>query len=65
MMGELLDNYDLWKQRERERERELEKLPKCDECGEPITEDHYYVIGNQKICPDCLETYYRVENDEE
>ena len=33
-MGELLDNYDLWEQREMEREEALQKLPKCAECGE-------------------------------
>ena len=59
----MIDNYDLWGNHDRERERELQKLPKCDECGEPIQDDHYYQIGNQKICPGCLENYYRVEND--
>jgi formylmethanofuran dehydrogenase subunit E len=57
----MLDNYDLWEQHDRERERELQKLPKCDECMEHIQDDHYYVIGGEKICPACLDAYYRVE----
>ena len=64
-MAELLDNYDLWERHDRERERELKKFPKCDCCGEPITDDYYYDIDGDKICKDCLDKWYRVENDTE
>ena len=59
----MLDNYDLWEQHERERERELQRLPKCWDCDEHIQDDHYYMIDGKPVCPDCLENYYRVEND--
>lgn len=34
---------------------ELDKLPKCDDCGEPIQDDNFYLIMGCKFCPDCLE----------
>lgn len=40
-------------------QKELEKLPKCAECGEPVRDDHYYLINDEVICPDCLEANYR------
>ena len=51
------DRYDT------ECQKQLNKLPKCADCGEPIQDDHYYWINNEPICPDCLESGYRVEND--
>lgn len=38
-------------------ERELKKRPVCECCGEPITDDHYYDIFDQKVCSDCLKEY--------
>lgn len=35
----------------------LKKLPKCDECGEPIQYDKFHLIFGCKICPDCLEKF--------
>lgn len=40
----------------------LDKLPKCADCGEPIRDDHYYLINDEPICPDCLDAGYRKEN---
>lgn len=51
------DRYDAWCQ------KELDKLPKCADCEDPIQDDHYYVINDKPICPDCLESGYRKEND--
>lgn len=49
------DNYDLWEQHDRERERELQKLPKCDECGERIQDDYLYEINGELVCIECLD----------
>lgn len=57
------DNYSLWEANERRRERWLAQLPECDKCGFPIQADHYYEIEGKTICPDCLETYYKRENE--
>lgn len=40
----------------------LDKLPKCDYCGQPIQDDHYFDINGDAICPDCLEKHFRKEN---
>ena len=40
-------------------QKELEKLPVCADCGEPVQDDHYYLINDEVICPDCLEANYR------
>jgi formylmethanofuran dehydrogenase subunit E len=42
--------------------KRLERLPKCDLCGAPIYE-RYYLIGTDKVCPDCLENEYGREVD--
>lgn len=36
---------------------ELKKRPVCEYCGEPITDDHYYEIFEEKVCSDCLKEY--------
>lgn len=53
------DNYDRWKQHEAEQQAELDKLPKCEHCGEPIQSDYYYEIGNECLCEDCLNDNFR------
>lgn len=38
-------------------EEELKKRPVCEVCGEPIVDDHYYDMFDQKVCSDCLKEY--------
>lgn len=47
-----------------EQQAKLEKLPVCADCGEHIQADHYYLINDAPICPDCLDSYYRVETED-
>ena len=63
-MGELLDNYDLWEQREMECEEELQKFPKCAECGEPITDEHLWHIGKRFYCEDCMNEEFRKNTED-
>lgn len=63
-MGELLDNYDLWERNEREREEALEKLPKCDLCEEPITDEYFYNLDGTFICEQCMDEYYRKRTED-
>lgn len=58
------DNYDFWKAHDREQTRQLERLPVCADCGEHIQDDHYYLINDEAICPDCLESGYRKETED-
>lgn len=40
-------------------EAALARLPKCNDCGQPIQEEHFYNIGGKNICVDCLDNNYR------
>lgn len=55
-----LDMFNLWDFKQNKR---LSELPKCDYCDEPIQHDHYYLINDEFICPDCLDSYFRKENE--
>ena len=47
----------------REQEKRLERLPKCDYCGEPIQDEFYYEINGENICHDCLDDHFRKDVD--
>ena len=42
-----------------EQQSEMDKLPKCDYCDEPITDDYYFEINGDIICADCLNENFR------
>jgi formylmethanofuran dehydrogenase subunit E len=50
-------------QRDREEAEWLDKLPKCADCGEPIQDDHYFLINDKPVCPCCLEDNYKKVNE--
>lgn len=52
------DRYD------REQQAELDKLPKCDICGKPITDDYFYNIDGTYICESCLNDEYRKKTED-
>ena len=58
------DYTDLHAGYEAEQERRLEKLPKCDCCGEPITDDYFYNIDGMFICETCMRDEYRRNTDD-
>lgn len=49
---------------DREQQKRLDKLPVCADCGEAVQNDHYYLINDAVICPDCMESGYRKEVDD-
>lgn len=51
-------DFDRWDQEQAEW---LASRPVCSNCGRPIQDDHYYLIGDEPICPHCLENEFRVE----
>ena len=40
-----------------QQERELEKLPMCSECGNPIQDETAYLINDELICEECMNSY--------
>lgn len=51
------DYNDLHSAYEAERERMLDKFPKCDNCGEPITDDFFYISDGTYVCQECLNEF--------
>lgn len=49
---------------DRECQRRLSRYPKCDCCGEYITEETFYYIEKQKVCEECLDLHYRRDTDD-
>ena len=47
-----------------EQESRLDKLPKCESCGEPIEDDYFYNIDGFFLCEECLKSEYRVNTDD-
>lgn len=41
-----------------DQEREMQKLPKCSECGEPITDDFCWDIDGEIYCQDCADKLF-------
>ena len=42
---------------EADQERRLRKYPKCDCCGERITDERFYNIEGTYICINCIDDY--------
>ena len=40
----------------------LERLPKCDSCGEPIQDEFLWEIGGEVYCEECAKDRLRVTN---
>lgn len=40
-----------------------DRRPKCDICGEPIVGEHYYLIHKDRVCQECLDENFRMENE--
>ena len=58
------DYTDLYEEYEAEQESRLKRFPKCDCCGEPITDDYFYNIDGTYICETCMRDEYRKNTDD-
>lgn len=54
--GDPLRDFD---RHDEECEKALQKLPVCDECGEPINEDEYYDVYGEILCWTCLKAKFQ------
>ena len=45
-------------------EKRKAQLPKCSECGEPITAECAYEVNGEIICEDCMTDNHRVWIDD-
>lgn len=51
-----LRDFERW---DAEREKLLNRLPQCEDCGEPIQDERAYYIDGGWICCDCMDSYLR------
>lgn len=58
------DYNDLYAQYEADREEKLRKFPKCDICGEYITDEYFYNIDGTYMHEECLNSEYRKSTDD-
>ena len=49
---------------DREQAEYLESLPVCSICGEPIQDEHLYLINDEFVCPECLDSEFRKNTDD-
>ena len=47
-----------------ERQKEIDKLPKCDVCGNPIQDEDLYDLDGTLVCEECLNAEYRKSVDD-
>lgn len=50
---------------DREMTRRIEKLPRCRECGEHITDEFAYQFDNEWICEECMSKNHLKEVEED
>lgn len=46
------------------KEEKLSHLPKCDYCEEPIQDERFYLIRDEKVCEDCAKQHFYVWTDD-
>ena len=64
-MSEYIPDYnDLHADYERYQDHRLRKHPKCDHCGERITDDYFYNIDGTYFHEECLKEEYRKETED-
>lgn len=59
-----MDNYDMWAQQERRTQRRLAERPVCSYCEEHVQHDHFFLINDEIVCPDCLDSFFRKDVDD-
>ena len=63
-MDNIPDYNELHAEHERRQAEKLKKFPKCDYCGERITDDYFYDIEGTYFHESCLNEEYRKNTDD-
>lgn len=56
-----LSDFNRW---DAAQQKKLSRLPVCEYCGEPIQDEHFYLVNGEAICQDCLEREFKVRTDD-
>lgn len=49
---------------DRQQTKRLAQLPVCSICGEPIQDEHLYLINDEFVCPACLDRDFKKDVDD-
>ncbi len=49
---------------DREQTKRLQRFPVCAICGNPIQDEHLYLINDEFVCPECLNRDFRKDVDD-
>ena len=47
-----------------EQAREEARLPVCEKCGKPISDDYYFEIEGEILCEDCMIAKFRKSTED-
>lgn len=47
-----------------EQDRALERCPKCTICGDPIQDEHLYLINDEFVCQACLDRDFKKSTED-
>ena len=64
-MGYVPDNLDAFNAHQARQDAQLARLPKCEECGDPIQGEFLYDIGGVLYCEHCIEQCMKCTDDYE
>jgi hypothetical protein len=53
------DNYSQWKRHDDREQAALDRLPVCEYCGEPLTDEFCCEYGGDVICEECNRREFR------
>lgn len=51
-----IHDFEVW---DAEQNRQLDRLPYCEDCGNPIQQEDAVYINGEWLCDDCLSSYRR------
>ena len=51
-----IHDFEVW---DAEQNRQLDRLPYCEDCGNPIQQEDAVYINGDWLCDDCLSSYRR------
>ena len=56
-----ISDFMVW---DTQREKQLQRLPVCNVCGEPIQDEHFYLINDENICLECMEYNFKKRTED-
>lgn len=55
--------WEYWDDKCAADEAYIKYLPVCDDCGQTITDETYFEVGDAIFCPECMDSYRKSTDD--